>query len=771
VLKLIGYADRLSVAPGETVRFMVSAEDDQRYRAELVRIVHGDANPQGPGFEVERVPSSIDGSYQGRRQAIHPGSHAIVPDHPAFQALGSFTLLAMIWPTMPDKGQRQTLLSRWDDATGAGFVFEIRATGELRLIVGDGHGAIVSVSSGKPLRARTWYLAAAAYDAEHRLLTLVQKPRAGFAFTDDEAVVEGDVGQHYDVTEGGALVARDATFAAEGAPLVIAGRMHEDGIVRDHYNGKIDSPVILDVALPADAAERAFLRPRPDQLRRHIVAAWDLSKEIPTTRVVDVGPNHLHGRTVNLPARAMKGWSWTGESQSWVDSPGHYGAIHFHDDDLYDAGWQSDFQLTLPDDMKSAAYAVHVWSGDSPDHSEEDFIPFFVRPPRGAKGREGRPRLAFLAPTASYLAYANDQNHIKAEMAEMVIGRMIVYQPADVFLLERPELGLSLYDVHEDGSGVCYSSHLRPVINMRPRYHSWLGAHGSGLWQLNADTHILGWLERESLDYDVITDEDLHRDGLDILTPYLCVVTGTHPEYHSTAMWDALKAWQDRGGRLVYLGANGWYWRIAWHDTLPGVIEVRRAEDGIRTWEAEPGEYYQSFNGEYGGLWRRLGRPPNVICGLGFTAQGFDVCSYYRRKEGSYDPRASWIFDGVEGDVIGDFGLVGGGAAGLELDRVEMALGSPPNTLTLASSEGHSDVIMLVNEEFTVVPPNLTGSQHPNVRADLCFYETAAGGAVFSVGSIAWCGSLSHNGYDNNVARITGNVVRRFLDPTPFPTA
>ena len=64
--------------------------------------------------------------------------------------------------------------------------------------------------------------------------------------------------------------------------------------------------------------------------------------------------------------------------------------------------------------------------------------------------------------------------------------------------------------------------------------------------------------------------------------------------------------------------------------------------------------------------------------------------------------------------------------------------------------------------------PDLSGSQHANVRADMTFFETAAGGAVFSVGSIAWCGSLSHNRYDNNVSRITGNVLRRFLDPTPF---
>ena len=35
-------------------------------------------------------------------------------------------------------------------------------------------------------------------------------------------------------------------------------------------------------------------------------------------------------------------------------------------------------------------------------------------------------------------------------------------------------------------------------------------------------------------------------------------------------------------------------------------------------------------------------------------------------------------------------------------------------------------------------------------------------------GSIAWAGALSHNSYDNNVARITGNVLRRFIDDTPF---
>ena len=37
-----------------------------------------------------------------------------------------------------------------------------------------------------------------------------------------------------------------------------------------------------------------------------------------------------------------------------------------------------------------------------------------------------------------------------------------------------------------------------------------------------------------------------------------------------------------------------------------------------------------------------------------------------------------------------------------------------------------------------------------------------------TVGSIAWCGALSHNGYENNVSRITENVLRRFLAPEHF---
>jgi N,N-dimethylformamidase len=112
--------------------------------------------------------------------------------------------------------------------------------------------------------------------------------------------------------------------------------------------------------------------------------------------------------------------------------------------------------------------------------------------------------------------------------------------------------------------------------------------------------------------------------------------------------------------------------------------------------------------------------------------------------------------------------LIGGGAAGLEVDRLDRGLGSPPHTLLLASSEGHTDTYRVVSEEIMATYPGTGGTENDWVRADMTFFETAGGGGVFSTSSIAWAGSLSHNNYDNNVSKITGNVLDRFVDPKPL---
>jgi N,N-dimethylformamidase len=168
-------------------------------------------------------------------------------------------------------------------------------------------------------------------------------------------------------------------------------------------------------------------------------------------------------------------------------------------------------------------------------------------------------------------------------------------------------------------------------------------------------------------------------------------------------------------------------------------------------------------------MWRRMGRAPQAVAGVGMAAQGFDMSTYYERTPDSFDPRAKFIFEGVgEDERIGDFGHLGDGAAGWEVDRADHDLGTPRHALVVASATNFSAAYNWVKEEMSHTHAAITGETCPFVRADMVFYETRNGGAVFSTSSIAWAGSLDHNGYDNNVSRITENVIRRFLDPAPL---
>src|SRR4030095_523209 len=112
------------------------------------------------------------------------------------------------------------------------------------------------------------------------------------------------------------------------------------------------------------------------------------------------------------------------------------------------------------------------------------------------------------------------------------------------------------------------------------------------------DLCLLDWLEAQEQPYDVVTDDDLHREGLAMLEGYRVVLTGCHPEYYSREMLDALEGYLGRGGRLMYMGRNGFYWRVSSPSSPPGMIELRRAEDGTRAWAEAVGEYYHSSTGE-----------------------------------------------------------------------------------------------------------------------------------------------------------------------------
>jgi N,N-dimethylformamidase len=95
-------------------------------------------------------------------------------------------------------------------------------------------------------------------------------------------------------------------------------------------------------------------------------------------------------------------------------------------------------------------------------------------------------------------------------------------------------------------------------------------------------------------------------------------------------------------------------------------------------------------------------------------------------------------------------------------------LGTPPHALVVARSENHSNTYELVNEEVRVAHGLTDGLINQQIHADMVFFETPSGGAVFSIGSIAYAGSFGHRNFENPIARLTWNVLRRFADPTAF---
>ena len=728
MLTILGYGDRLSVQPGQTIRFKLSCEDGaSTFRADVVRLICSDDSPAGPGFKESIVETAVSRDYPGRRQHAYGGSYVMVPATSVLDGVSSFTAEVMVWATTPDKG-RQGLLTRWDENDGNGFALIIDEQGMSALVLGSDS----VVASGEPIMARTWTLVAASYDATSGSVALHQRPLARPPYAHTPVRVEG----------------QGSTEQSAGldAPLVMAawhsGWDGERHVAGGHFNGKLARPRLYARVL---AAEEIGAR---EPVASALVAAWDFARDIGSERVTDASRNGLDGQTVNLPTRAVTGPDWSGETLNWTERPQEYDAIRFHEDDLLDCGWDTDLSFTVPHGFASGVYALRCASATG-----EERIPFFVRPKRATA------KVALLMSTATYLVYGNQHAPYREPLNEMMKGGLVDLHPSDLYLNEHPELGLSSYDTHRDGSGVFYVSRHRPILNLRPT---------ARLWNFNIDMYIVDWLHARGTAFDVITDEDLHDEGVALLEPYRTVITCSHPEYTSLPMMEALLAYRDRGGRLMYLGGNGFYWRISFHPKIPGVIEARRTE-GSRSWDVEPGERHHSFDGSLGGLWRYQRHTTHALVGVGMNSEGFDMCSYYRRQPGSFDPRVEFVFEGVGADEkIGDFGVCDGGAAGYETDRFDHQLGTPANALLLASSEGLSRLYELVVEELAFTTPAIGADENSMVRADMVFFDCPDGGAVFSVGSIAWPGSLPHHGYDNNVARITGNVLDRFVDPTPF---
>jgi len=238
-----------------------------------------------------------------------------------------------------------------------------------------------------------------------------------------------------------------------------------------------------------------------------------------------------------------------------------------------------------------------------------------------------------------------------------------------------------------------------------------------------AEWRLLGWMEREKLEYDLYAETQLHAGQLP-LDRYRVLVASTHPEYWTREMYFAVKQWVfERGGRLVYLGGNGLNCEVSLPDERTMIVhngDNRKLQAGIDRYESRFGMRVE---------------PEASLLGVVYTETGVMTAAPYRVLAADH-----WAFAGTglsDGDTFGAASLherIPGGASGHETDK--RSASSPPGIELLAKG----------------LNPDEGGGE-------IVHYQTDSGGAVFSVGSINWPSSVL---VDAAVSRTTANVLRRF---------
>jgi N,N-dimethylformamidase len=235
-----------------------------------------------------------------------------------------------------------------------------------------------------------------------------------------------------------------------------------------------------------------------------------------------------------------------------------------------------------------------------------------------------------------------------------------------------------------------------------------------------AEWRLLAWLEHQGFAYDLYAEYQLH-DGLLDLDAYKVLILNTHPEYWSVEMYHQVKRWVfERRGRLMYLGGNG----------LNGPVEFLDGGRHMRCFNQWPAGCESRFH-------HHAESEANLL-GVVYSDPGAFTVAPYEAVAADH-----WVFAGTElkrGDLFGTRSLserYGPGASGHETDKITAS--SPKNAVLLARGRNPDDG-----------------------GAQLVYFETPGGGAVFSAGSITYTSALL---VDRPISTITANVLRRFLRP------
>ena len=128
MLKITGYSDKYSAHPGDEIKFYINAEHNDKYEAQIVRLIHGDTNPEGPGYKEEEIGANCNGNLSRKNQKIHGGSYIVIPQHENLN-VKSFTITGLHSGARTDRCKSAVYIeSKWNekDKKGFGLFVEMR---------------------------------------------------------------------------------------------------------------------------------------------------------------------------------------------------------------------------------------------------------------------------------------------------------------------------------------------------------------------------------------------------------------------------------------------------------------------------------------------------------------------------------------------------------------------------------------------------------------------------------------------------------------------
>ena len=340
-MEIVGYSDLLSVAPGDSIRFMVSTRAPS-FAAALVRL----AGAGGP----DEIPSDLDGAYAGRAQELRPGSYVVVEDTPPLEAGTGFTLEAWVWPATP--GRRPQALAGYDRT---------------------------AATRSQPTR---W--------APQRSTSTARSSRPGSR----SAAGHGTTSRRPTTRRPDARVVQQPLKEWPGA----AGRAAAEAAV-EPWSPAAAPFCSLRGAIPRMHISTASSRRRGCSMQTACSSPVGTSAATTprnTSRICRVAADTAAASICRCGQSPVH---WCGRTTDAGQAPADYASIWFHDDDLEDARWEPSIELRVPESLPSGAYAMRVSTADA-----DDELPFFVRPSRGTATADIAvlmPTLSYLAATST----------------------------------------------------------------------------------------------------------------------------------------------------------------------------------------------------------------------------------------------------------------------------------------------------------------------------------------------------------------------------------